>query len=184
MKIGVISDTHGSADIWEEVYQKFFFDTDLILHAGDVLYHGPRNPILPDYDPAKLAQSLNRCPQPVVIAKGNCDAEVDALVLDMPLEAPYAQVFANHKRIIVSHGHLFSDETKKMLAKQWKADIFITGHIHETVLEKVDGTVFLNPGSPSMSKRSDKKATVAFITEKQISIWDIHAQEMLLSMDL
>lgn len=184
MKIGVVSDTHGSAAVWEDVYQKFFSDTDLILHAGDVLYHGPRNPILPDYNPAELAQSLNCCPQPVVIAKGNCDAEVDALVLNMPLEAPYAQVFANGKRIILSHGHLFGNEEKKALAKQWKTDIFITGHIHETVLEKVEGTVFLNPGSPSMSKRPDHKATVALITEDQISIWDVQSQEILLSMNL
>ena len=60
MKIGVISDTHGCRDHWAKAYDKFFKDADLIIHSGDVLYHGPRNPMLEDYNPAELAEKINR----------------------------------------------------------------------------------------------------------------------------
>ena len=94
MKIGVISDTHGHEMRWAKAYEKFFKDADMILHAGDVLYHGPRNPMLEDYNPAGLAQRINDCPIPVVIAKGNCDSEVDQMVIALPIQAPYAYVMA------------------------------------------------------------------------------------------
>ena len=69
MKIGVISDTHGCRDHWAKAYDKFFKDADLIIHSGDVLYHGPRNPMLEDYNPAELAEKINGCSQPVLICK-------------------------------------------------------------------------------------------------------------------
>ena len=78
MKIGIISDTHGHEDAWQKAFDKHFKDADLILHAGDVLYHGPRNPMKADYNPAGLAEKINHSPIPVVIARGNCDASVDA----------------------------------------------------------------------------------------------------------
>ena len=84
MKIGIISDTHGCHERFSLAFDKYFKDADMIIHAGDVLYHGPRNPMLSDYNPAKLAEKLNACSMPVVICRGNCDSEVDTLVLDMP----------------------------------------------------------------------------------------------------
>ena len=184
MKIGVISDTHGSVEIWKDVFQKFFHDTDLIIHAGDVLYHGPRNPILEDYNPAALVEELNHCSIPIHIAKGNCDSEVDAMVLNMPLQAPYVYLVIEGKRILVTHGHLFNDEEKVALAKQLKVDIFISGNIHVNVLGKINDTIFLNPGSPSMTKRIDKKATIAIIDNDKIAIKDIITQETVLEMPL
>ena len=182
MKIGVISDTHGSVEIWKKVYQSFFSDADFIIHAGDVLYHGPRNPILDDYNPASLVEALNECPIPLHIAKGNCDSEVDAMVLNMPLQAPYAYLVIDGIRILVTHGHLFSEKEKIALAKHLKVDLFITGHIHTNVLEKINETIFLNPGSPSMSKRADKKSTIAIIEADRISIKDIDTKDTLMEL--
>ena len=106
MKIGIISDTHGSAGCWAMVYNNFFCKTDLIFHAGDVLYHGPRNRMTDDYRPSKLAEAITQCPVPIIASRGNCDSEVDAAVLGIPLAAPYAFAFVNGKRIVVTHGHL------------------------------------------------------------------------------
>jgi putative phosphoesterase len=92
MKIGIISDTHGHEMAWQKAYEKQFQDADMILHAGDVLYHGPRNPMKADYNPAGLVQRINTCPVPVIIAKGNCDSSVDASCLELPVQAPYAYV--------------------------------------------------------------------------------------------
>ena len=187
MKIGIVSDTHGHAERYKLAYDKFFKDTDLIIHCGDVLYHGPRNPMLADYNPAKLADFINESAVPVVIAKGNCDSEVDTLVLNNPIEAPYAHVFADGYRIVAVHGHTVeTDADKDKMAARIKADIFITGHIHTNVLEKRGETVFVNPGSPSLSKREDKRSTVAVadLTEKNIAVFDIDNGEKLLSINL
>lgn len=182
MKIGIVSDTHGCVERWLIAYEKFLKHTDLIVHAGDVLYHGPRNPILKDYDPAKLAEALNQCAVPLLVAKGNCDSEVDALVLDLPIQAPYGYAMVNQFRIVVTHGHLLDDTQKLAQAKQLKADLFITGHTHVAQLYKEGQTFFLNPGSPSMSKRDDLCATIALVDDEKIEIIDIDSSAVLLSM--
>ena len=185
MKIGIISDTHGCHERWSLAYDKYFKDADMIIHAGDVLYHGPRNPMLDDYNPAKLAEKINACPMPVVICRGNRDSEVDTLVLDMPIQAPYTYVVAEGLKIVTTHGHYVeTDEAKDKMVQALKADLFISGHVHINVLEKRDNTVFLNPGSPSLSKREDGRATVAVLEDKKISIIDINTDEVIMSLTL
>ena len=185
MNIGVISDTHGHEMRWALAYEKYLRHADLIIHAGDVLYHGPRNPRLPDYNPAGLAERLNNSPVPVLIAKGNCDSEVDAMVLELPIMAPYAYALADGKRIVVTHGHTVEPEAAKdAMAAHLKADIFISGHIHTNVLEKRGRTIFLNPGSPALSKREDGRSTIALIEDEQIVIKDIDTDETVMSLNL
>ena len=185
MKIGIISDTHGCHERWSLAYDKFFKDADMIIHAGDVLYHGPKNPMLEDYNPAKLAEKINQCSMPVVICRGNCDSEVDTLVLNMPIQAPYTYVVANGLKIVTTHGHYVeSDEAKDKMAESMKADLFITGHVHINVLEKRGNTVFLNPGSPSLSKREDKRSSVAVLEDDTIKIFDIDTEEVIMSLTL
>lgn len=185
MKIGVISDTHGCEAHWEKAYQGFFKDADMIIHAGDVLYHGPRNPMLEDYNPAGLAEKINACAQPVLICKGNCDSEVDQLVLNMPIQSPYVHAFADKRHIVAVHGHTVeTDADKDKMAQAIKADIFISGHVHTNVLEKRGNTVFLNPGSPSLSKREDARQTCAVISENKIEIFDINSHEVVMSLEI
>lgn len=187
MKIGVISDTHGHEQHYAMAVDKFFHDADLILHAGDVLYHGPRNQMLADYEPAILAKRINESKVPIIIAKGNCDSEVDQNVINIPIQSPYAYVYAMNKRIIVTHGTQFtycndpeSENWSKMIdeisvqAEKLQADIFITGHIHNNILEIRGKRILLNPGSVSLSNRSDKRQTVSIITEEKIEILDLY----------
>ena len=180
MKIGIISDTHGHEGAWQTAFDKQFHDADMILHAGDVCYHGPRNPMKADYNPMGLVEKINNCPVPVIIAKGNCDSSVDASCIELPIEAPYAYVVAEGLRIIVTHGDaVMTDAEKDKLAEHLKADLFISGHIHTTVLEKRGNTVFLNPGSAALSKREDGRNTFAVLDKKTISIYDIDTDEVL-----
>ncbi len=181
MKIGIISDTHGHEMAWAHAFDKYFHDADLILHAGDVLYHGPRNPMKADYNPAGLVQRINNCPVPVIIARGNCDSEVDASCLKLPVQAPYAYVVWEGKRIVVTHGHtVMSDAEKDAMAAHLKADVFISGHIHTNVLEKRGNTLFVNPGSPALSKREDGRSTVAVWENGEIRIVDLDTDEVLM----
>ena len=183
MKIGIISDTHGHEMAWQMAFDKHFHDADLILHAGDVLYHGPRNPMKADYSPAKLAERINTSPVPVVIARGNCDSSVDASCLETPVQAPYAYVICEGKRIIVTHGDaVMTDAEKDAMAKHLKADLFVSGHIHVTVLEKRGNTVFLNPGSAALSKRADGRNTIAVLENGTICIYDLETDEVLDSL--
>ena len=181
MKIGIISDTHGCLDTWEKVYQAYFQDTELIIHAGDVLYHGPRNAIPAEYNPQGLAEVLNNCPVPVVTACGNCDAEVDSMVLKLPVQSPYAYLLLNGLRIVVTHGHNLTDEAKRELAERLQADIFITGHTHIAALEKHNGIIYVNPGSPGMTKRPDGYGTVAWINNNKVEILEIATGQPLIS---
>jgi len=181
MKIGVVSDTHGCLETWRKIFSQYFSDADLILHAGDILYHGPRNPIPAEYNPKELAEELNNCPVPILVACGNCDAEVDTLVLNFPIQSPYTYLMADGLRIVITHGHNLDDNTRLSMAKSFKADIFITGHIHLPVLEEIDGTIFLNPGSPGMSKREDSHGTIALIENGGIDILDIVTGQKLFS---
>ena len=188
MKVGVISDTHGYVDRVALAMKKFFYDADLILHAGDVLYHGPNNPNYKgdDYNPKALANLINDSKIPFVIARGNGDSEVDQLVLKVPIQVPYAYAFAGGKRFVVNHGHLLpTDADKNATAAQFRADVFITGHIHTTVLERRGDTIFLNPGtvSPYLTNRADKRTSVALITDDKIQIFDLDTDEVLMSLD-
>lgn len=181
MKIGIISDTHGHEMAWQKAWEKQFQNADMILHAGDILYHGPRNPMKEDYNPAGLVQRINTCPVPVIIARGNCDSSVDASCLELPVEAPYAYVVAEGLRIIITHGDtVMSDAEKDAMARYLRVDLFISGHIHTTVLEKRGQTVFLNPGSAALSKREDGRNTFAVLQDGEIRIYDIDTDEVLM----
>ena len=170
MKIGILSDTHGHEGAWVRACEKFFTGADLILHAGDVAYHGPRNPMKPDYNPMGLIERIN----------ASCDSDVDASCLEVPLMSPYAYVVWEGRRIIVTHGDaVMTDAEKDAMAQHLKADLFISGHVHVNVLEKRGNTVFLNPGSAALTKRSDGRNTVAVLEDGAIRIFDIDTGEVL-----
>jgi putative phosphoesterase len=156
VKIGVVSDTHGDTAGWQAAVAGPFAGVDLILHAGDILYHGPRNPMPAGYDPAALAELINHVPAPVVIARGNCDSDVDQLVLEFPIQAPYALVISEGLRIMVNHGDEFGLENPvpgiAKVAEKYALDIFVFGHTHAPLLESGGGALIMNPGSPALPK--------------------------------
>ncbi len=184
MKVGIISDTHGCLETWQTVFEKYFSDAELIIHAGDVLYHGPRNAIPAEYNPRQLAEVLNNCPVPIVTVCGNCDSEVDGMVLKLPIQSPYTYVMLNKLRIAVTHGHNLTEQSKLAMAQHFHADIFITGHTHIAVMEKQENILFLNPGSPGMTKRPDGRGTIAWIIDNKIEILDIATGQPLVAEHL
>ena len=138
-----------------------FGDVDLIVHAGDVLYHGPRNPLPEGYEPSRLAALINEAPAPVIIARGNCDADVDQMLLDWPLQAPYAFVQAGDLRLLVNHGHTLTPEQMFSMAERHRANLFVHGHSHLPDTTRSGGVLRLNPGSPSLPKDGQGTPTVA-----------------------
>jgi len=104
MRIGVISDTHGNLAGWERAWEVALADADLVVHCGDLLYHGPKFAPAPGYDPQGLAAALSRCSVPLVVVRGNADADVDQLVLEFPAGQRLALAHVDGTRFLVAHG--------------------------------------------------------------------------------
>ncbi len=162
MRIGVMSDTHGGLDCWEEIMGGVFGDVDLILHAGDIFYHGIRNPLPQGYNTQALAETINGTKTPLLLCRGNCDSEVDQLVIDLPIQAPYLLCQFDRLRILVHHGHLFSEKEVLRLVSRWNVAVCVSGHTHIPRLEEEENAIFLNPGSPALPKEGNPP-TVAII---------------------
>lgn len=160
----MISDTHGSLQAWEQAYDRYFRDADLIVHCGDLFYHGPRNPLPEGFGPLALAEALNACPVPLVIARGNCDAAVDASVLNWPLADPFATLRFGEKTLVAWHEGEVRPEAAEVI-RRYRADVFLTGHTHRARLVREGARLCLNPGSPSLSKLPDGRPTIGLLDD-------------------
>lgn len=184
MKIGVMSDTHGSLLYFEKALTALN-DCDFILHGGDVLYHGPRNPLPEGYNPKELAIRLNKIDN-ILIAKGNCDSDVDQMVIDHPIQTPYVVSQFGKLRILITHGYVESKEDMIKKAKSMSANVIISGHTHVKELYLDDNLVVLNPGSTSIPKDgSHSVATIEIMNEDHheldldINLIDINSGEII-----
>jgi putative phosphoesterase len=172
MKLGIISDTHGSLGAWDKSL-RVLGDVDLLFHAGDVLYHGPRNPLPYGYDTLGLAKAISQYPGRIVIARGNCDADIDQAVIDVPIQAPYVIAVVNDLSIMVLHGHMTLEDQFPELMKRYGLDFIVTGHTHVPSIAKPfgdSGGVIINPGSPALPKTTEGRGTCALIEDKAVRI--------------
>ena len=169
MKLFIISDIHGSLIAFEKALNQFEKENaDYLVICGDFLNHGPRNNIPAGYDTKKLAEKLNSYKEKIIGIRGNCDSEVDQMILDFPMMAPFSNIFLESKhRVFVHHGHLFSEnELRNFLSEK---TIVVSGHTHVPVLEDNDDLIFVNPGSISIPK-SDSKPGYALINADNGSV--------------
>lgn len=172
MRIGVISDTHGSLPAWRAAFTRHFAGADLIVHCGDLFYHGPRNPLPEGYAPLALAEALNECQVPLLIARGNCDAAVDESLLRWPLAAPFAWARWEGKTVLAWHEGEVRPEASEVLQRHCP-DVFLTGHTHHARLWWEGGCLCLNPGSPALSKLPDGQPTVGMLDDAGARILDL-----------
>ncbi|AZK48132.1 phosphodiesterase [Paenibacillus lentus] len=150
MKLMFISDIHGSSHWLERTMEKAREEqAKQIVMLGDFLYHGPRNPLPEGYDPQQVARILNEHKNNIIAVRGNCDAEVDQMLLDFPMMADYVMLFHEGRRIYVTHGHGFNMEQLPPIAEN---DVFVQGHTHIPVADRKHGIYVLNPGSISLPK--------------------------------
>lgn len=175
MKIGVISDTHGNIAALDRAL-KIFEGVDVIVHAGDVLYHPPRLGCTEGYDIPAFVERLNSLTIPVIIAQGNCDPQVYEELLKMPVQSPYAFLDFGGVRVVANHGHLMSREQMVETGRRYRVHYFVSGHTHVPVLEDVGGVVLMNPGSPAIPKyevNGEPVPTVGIITDSSAEIINI-----------
>ena len=161
MKLFIASDLHGAFGRAEKIIAAFRAENaDLLLLCGDYLNHGPRNGLPDDYAPEKVAPLLSSFKEIIIGVRGNCDSEVDQLLLPFPMMGDYAVVFANARRLFLTHGHIHSPEKLPQLPA---GSVFVSGHTHVPVLEYSGEILLVNPGSPAMPK-GGSKAGYALVT--------------------
>ncbi len=183
MKIGVMSDTHGSLVYFEKALE-VLSDCDILLHAGDVLYHGPRNDLPKGYNPKGVISKINELDN-ILIARGNCDADVDQMVINHPIQGPYVLSQFGETRILINHGYVDSKEETIKKAKSMDADILILGHTHVKELYVDENLIVINPGSTSIPKDgSHSVATIDIIQthdelDLDINLIDINTNEVI-----
>jgi putative phosphoesterase len=177
LKIGIISDIHGYPEKFKKAIT-FFEGCDMILCAGDVLYHGPRNPILEGYNPQGLVEEISKNEIPMLIARGNCDAEVDLMVLNLPMVPEYVVYEKDNIRFVVTHGHNVDEGKLRDIGRIYKADIVITGHTHVRKHEAFLDTLYINPGSVSVPK-GDGIPSIAIFEDGEIKFINVNSGEII-----
>lgn len=153
MKLMIASDIHGSARYCREMLRAMDAEQpDRLLLLGDILYHGPRNALPEEYDPKAVAAMLNARAQDLLCVRGNCDTEVDQMVLEFPVLADYCLLYAGNRLIFATHGHHYHLQNLPALHAE---DVLLHGHTHVPAWQTFgQDNRYFNPGSVSIPKEN------------------------------
>ena len=160
MKFVIASDLHGAAPAVRTLSQRIDEEApDRVLLLGDLLYHGPRNDLPEGYAPKEVLAILNDMAERVIAVRGNCDAEVDQMVLQFPIMADYALFDLDGRTAFITHGHLFNLDN---LPPHKPGDLLIHGHTHVLTVQEKDGMTYINPGSAALPKENHPKSYMIY----------------------
>jgi putative phosphoesterase len=167
MKFLIASDIHGSAYYCDLLLKAINTEkADRVLILGDILYHGPRNDLPKDYAPKKVIEMLNPLKDKLLCVRGNCDTEVDQMVLEFPIMADYSVIPLGDRLIYATHGHVFNENNLPPMAQ---GDILLNGHTHISKCVEHSDFIYMNPGSVSIPK---EETPHSFMTlEKGNFLW-------------
>jgi len=150
MKLVIASDIHGSGEAAARLIERYREENgEKLILLGDILYHGPRNPFPEGYGPQKVVEILNPLTPEIICVRGNCDSEVDEMVLTFPLLSGYTALYDGKRELFFTHGHIYNENH---LPPVKAGGALIHGHTHIKVAEKRAGYFLLNPGSTSLPK--------------------------------
>lgn len=160
MRFLVASDLHGDS-YWTERVIKAFNDekADKLVLLGDILYHGPRNDLPSHYEPKKVISLLNSMASSILAVRGNCDTEVDQMVLDFPVLADYCWIYADGCKLFLTHGHRFNPDELPPLSK---GDFLLNGHTHVPMIKDFGDYTYINCGSVSIPKANSSHSYIIF----------------------
>lgn len=167
MKIMIASDIHGSFACCKKLVERFDENKcDMMLLLGDILYHGPRNELPMEYDCKKVASLLNSYKEKIISVRGNCDGEVDQMMLEFPILSDTAVINADGVTLYATHGHKLNPKTPFPVPK---GNIVVFGHTHIPTDMMLDGIRYINPGSVSIPKNGSERGYAIF--ENGIFTW-------------
>lgn len=160
MKLMFASDIHGSALYCEKMLEAYKREgAEKLCLLGDILYHGPRNDLPDGHAPKKVIAMLNAVKNELLCVRGNCDAEVDQMVLEFPVLADYAVLFVDGRTFFLSHGHHHNPEALPPLKN---GDVLINGHTHVLKAFERNGIHCLNDGSVSLPKENNPRSYMVY----------------------
>ena len=152
MKLMFASDIHGAAHYCRQMLDAFAREgAETLVLLGDLLYHGPRNDLPEGYAPKEVITMLNGVCDNLLCVRGNCDTEVDQMVLGFPILADYAILYLDGHRVYITHGHNFGENNPPLLRD---GDILMNGHTHVPACRNKDNFLYINPGSVSIPKEN------------------------------
>ena len=164
MKLLIASDIHGSLTFCERLAERYREEScDKLILLGDILYHGPRNDLPEGYNPKGVIALLNGMSDEILTVRGNCEAEVDDMVLDFNVLAEYAILYHGKRMLFLTHGHRFNPQN---LPKLKKGDILFNGHTHVSKIEEIGDILYVNPGSVSIPKENTPRGYIIVDDEK------------------
>ena len=167
MKYMIASDIHGSAYYARQMVEAFQREqADRLILLGDLLYHGPRNDLPEGYAPKEVIDLLNALKDRIFCVRGNCEAEVDQMVLDFPVMADYALIDLGRNVLFVTHGHVYNEA---QLPPLQKGDILLHGHTHVDALVVHEDHIYMNPGSVAIPK--EEKPHSYMTLENGLFLW-------------
>jgi len=170
MKIFFISDIHGSLFFLKKALERYKKEgASYIVMLGDALYHGPRNPFPEEYKPQEVASLLNEYKEKIIAVRGNCDSEVDQMLIEYPMMADYSIILYNNRRLFLTHGHIYNQDNLPNLSEN---DVLVHGHTHLPVAEKHNKIYVLNPGSISLPKENNPNS-YAILKDNLFQIKDL-----------
>ena len=177
MKLLICSDIHGDLESMEKILAAREAEkADKILILGDLLYHGPRNDLPPTYAPKRVIDLLNENKNLILSVRGNCDTEVDQMVLEFPILADYILLELDGLTVIATHGHKHNTETPPPMNR---GDILLHGHTHIFTCEKFGNeNVYLNPGSIAIPKGGNPR-TYMIYSEKSFTVKDLNGNSLI-----
>lgn len=151
MKILFFSDIHGVASSLDQLLvHADALQADQLVSLGDILYHGPRNGVPEFYDPPQVVKLLNARKNDLLSVRGNCDCEVDQMLLEFPVMAEFSELICDKQRFFLTHGHIWNEEHQPCVPA---GTILVHGHTHIPMLKRCDsGLTIFNPGSISLPK--------------------------------
>ena len=171
MKYLFASDIHGSAYYCRKLLDAFREEqAERLVLLGDLLYHGPRNDLPREYAPKEVIALLNEHKNKIYAVRGNCEAEVDQMVLEFPVMADYCILSVDGRTFYATHGHIYNQDNLPPLQE---GDILIHGHTHVLKAQQMDGYILLNPGSVSIPKEGNP-ATYAVLENSIFTLSLIH----------
>lgn len=175
MKYLIFSDCHGSSSRVQKVLEVFEKEKcDRMIILGDVLYHGPRNPLPEGHDPKEVVTLLNAYADRIIAIRGNCDTEVDQMVLAFPALAEYAIIVEEGCTLFATHGHHHSPQNLPQLAP---CSVFLYGHTHLWELREEAGIILCNPGSISLPKEG-RPATYGILEGNVLGIYTLEGEKL------
>lgn len=167
MKFMIASDIHGSAYYCRKMLELFEKENaDRLLLLGDILYHGPRNDLPKGYAPKEVIEMLNAVKDKILCVRGNCEAEVDQMVLEFPCLADYAVLSAGNRLIYATHGHIYNEDNLPSLSC---GDVLVYGHTHVPKCEKHENCIVMNPGSVSIPKEDSRHGCIIY--DENMFLW-------------